>query len=821
MEGAQNVGAPGIPEVFRALETLSNSMRIVQKIQALQGQQLILQGQALEAQGQAIQAVQSGLSLLSQVSPPILQSSPADASTDIGPSHCVSKVVELPAKLVFSGKREELQRWLKDVEDFFESKKMKMAKGRLPAYLKEWYEKYEEEYGVFSNWESLKTELTERLKVTMERSIAQAKLQALRCTEALGVEKYNEAFSQLVGQLPHLWEEDVVEDYIKGLPNSIALDVVKAKTHTLLEIQKEAAKIEAFLSSRAKDAQGHRARQIRATPVQSLTRGDGSKEEKGSGHAVVIPSRVPPSRRSGGGDTETRAIGAEGMVVVESVKVAVTVDDLESGRSTGAMKREKCPRHMVNVVVPPSECVGESQGFQGSGSECSSGLCAALRVGACCDPATGACSQVIEGDCNAAGRNFAGVGISCAEASCPQPKGACCDSETGHCEQTTMGTCTNRMGSAWYGVGVPCEEHVCKKPSGACCFDDSTCSLVDVKMCIATGGKFQGPDTNCTDPRATCTPPLLTGACCLTSGVCAVTTNELCQGDECIAQGGEPLGANSNCLNSECTPAGACCFPDETCSLESAESCTGDGGIFQGDDTTCDGVNCDILPPSVACCLPSGDCIDVSERACTESGGSSSGTGSRCSGKFVRCPKPGACCVGDGECLYVVQEECEDQSGSFKGDKTRCAPGTCAFASKDGGGGLFGGSFFDGGFKLDGLKLDGLKFDGFFKGLDGLNFGKGEDLEGQGVVGEDGGLFKVPAEGIGQFDLKGFKLPDGLKDLPGSDGLDLKFKDPNLDFGKMGGDGMEKMMPGEGGKIFEGGDQMKEMLDLNFGGLKF
>uniref|UniRef100_A0A0G4FVC0 Ty3 transposon capsid-like protein domain-containing protein n=1 Tax=Chromera velia CCMP2878 TaxID=1169474 RepID=A0A0G4FVC0_9ALVE len=255
MEGAQNVGAPGIPEVFGALETLSNSMRIVQKTQALQGQQLTLQGQALETQGQAIQAVQSGFSLSSQVSPPIFQSSPAGVSTDIGPGHCASKVMELPAKLVFSSKREELQRWLKDVENFFElnevreSKKMKMAKGRLPAYLKEWYEKYEEEHGVFSNWESLKTELTERLKVTMERSIARAKLQALHCTEALGVEKYNEVFSQLVGQLPHLWEEDVVEDYIKGLPNSIALDVAKAKTHTLLETQKEAAEIEAFLSS--------------------------------------------------------------------------------------------------------------------------------------------------------------------------------------------------------------------------------------------------------------------------------------------------------------------------------------------------------------------------------------------------------------------------------------------------------------------------------------------------------------------------------------------------------------------------------------------
>uniref|UniRef100_A0A0G4GD56 Uncharacterized protein n=1 Tax=Chromera velia CCMP2878 TaxID=1169474 RepID=A0A0G4GD56_9ALVE len=130
MEDAQNVGALGIPEVFGALETFSL----------------------------------------------------AGASTDIGPGHCASKVVELPTKLVFSGKREELQRWLKDVEKFFElnevreSKKMKMAKGWLPAYLKEWYEKYEEEHGVFSNWESLKTELTERLKVTMERSIARVKL---------------------------------------------------------------------------------------------------------------------------------------------------------------------------------------------------------------------------------------------------------------------------------------------------------------------------------------------------------------------------------------------------------------------------------------------------------------------------------------------------------------------------------------------------------------------------------------------------------------------------------------------------------------------
>uniref|UniRef100_A0A0G4FVC3 Uncharacterized protein n=1 Tax=Chromera velia CCMP2878 TaxID=1169474 RepID=A0A0G4FVC3_9ALVE len=109
------------------------------------------------------------------------------------------------------------------------------------------------------------------------------------------------------------------------------------------------------------------------TPVQ--TRGDGGKEEKGSRHApVVIPSRVPPSRRSGGGDTETRALGAEGVVVVESMEVAVTVDDLESGRSTGAMKREKCPRHVIETTN--SGTWGVESFEEGDQNANGSGVCA-------------------------------------------------------------------------------------------------------------------------------------------------------------------------------------------------------------------------------------------------------------------------------------------------------------------------------------------------------------------------------------------------------------------------------------------------------------
>uniref|UniRef100_A0A0G4HJ27 Uncharacterized protein n=1 Tax=Chromera velia CCMP2878 TaxID=1169474 RepID=A0A0G4HJ27_9ALVE len=120
------------------------------------------------------------------------------------------------------------------------------------------------------------------------------------------------------------------------------------------------------------DAQGHRAGQIIATPVQ--TRGDGGNEEKSSGHAMVIPSRVPPSRRSRGGDTETRALRAEGVVVVESVEVAVMVDDLESRRSTGVMKREKCPRHVTETT---NSGTWDAESFkEGDQNANGSGVCA-------------------------------------------------------------------------------------------------------------------------------------------------------------------------------------------------------------------------------------------------------------------------------------------------------------------------------------------------------------------------------------------------------------------------------------------------------------
>uniref|UniRef100_A0A0G4GD62 Uncharacterized protein n=1 Tax=Chromera velia CCMP2878 TaxID=1169474 RepID=A0A0G4GD62_9ALVE len=119
-----------------------------------------------------------------------------------------------------------------------------------------------------------------------------------------------------------------------------------------------------------------------ATPVQ--TRRDGGKEEKGSGHAVVIPSRVLPSRRSGGGDTETRALGAEGVVFMESVEVAVTVDDLESGRSTGAMKREKCPQHMVSVIETTNSGTWGTESFEeGDQNANGSRVCALCTVSPC------------------------------------------------------------------------------------------------------------------------------------------------------------------------------------------------------------------------------------------------------------------------------------------------------------------------------------------------------------------------------------------------------------------------------------------------------
>uniref|UniRef100_A0A0G4GT84 Retrotransposon gag domain-containing protein n=1 Tax=Chromera velia CCMP2878 TaxID=1169474 RepID=A0A0G4GT84_9ALVE len=94
--------------------------------------------------------------------------------------------------------------------------------------LKEWFDLYEVENGPFQNWESLKAALIEHYSDTLARQKARKDLKKCQCIGA-GVNDYNKRFKPLVAKLKgRLIKEDIVEDYISGLPADVRLETNKA-----------------------------------------------------------------------------------------------------------------------------------------------------------------------------------------------------------------------------------------------------------------------------------------------------------------------------------------------------------------------------------------------------------------------------------------------------------------------------------------------------------------------------------------------------------------------------------------------------------------
>uniref|UniRef100_A0A0G4G268 Ty3 transposon capsid-like protein domain-containing protein n=1 Tax=Chromera velia CCMP2878 TaxID=1169474 RepID=A0A0G4G268_9ALVE len=162
------------------------------------------------------------------------------------------KLYEAPA--LFSGVRAKLTRWLKDVEDFYKLEKVLdldkvlVAKNRISQDLKEWFDLYKVEKGPFQNWESLKAALIEHYSDTLARQKARKDLKKFRCTGA-GVDDYNKRFKPLVAKLKgRLIKEDIVEDYISGLPVDVHLETNKAHPVNLVIAMKMASELEVFLS---------------------------------------------------------------------------------------------------------------------------------------------------------------------------------------------------------------------------------------------------------------------------------------------------------------------------------------------------------------------------------------------------------------------------------------------------------------------------------------------------------------------------------------------------------------------------------------------
>uniref|UniRef100_A0A0G4I2V9 Ty3 transposon capsid-like protein domain-containing protein n=1 Tax=Chromera velia CCMP2878 TaxID=1169474 RepID=A0A0G4I2V9_9ALVE len=172
-------------------------------------------------------------------------------STTASSSHYM-KLCEAPA--LFSGVRAKLTRWLKDVEDFYKLEKVLdldkvlVAKNRMSQDFKEWFNLYEVENGPFQNWESLKAALIEHYSDTLATQKARKDLKKCRCTGA-GVDDYNKRFKPLVMKLKGwLIKEDIVKDYISGLPADIRLETNKAHPVNLVIAMKTASELEVFLS---------------------------------------------------------------------------------------------------------------------------------------------------------------------------------------------------------------------------------------------------------------------------------------------------------------------------------------------------------------------------------------------------------------------------------------------------------------------------------------------------------------------------------------------------------------------------------------------
>jgi len=104
-------------------------------------------------------------------------------------------------------------------------------------------------------------------------------------------------------------------------------------------------------------------------------------------------------------------------------------------------------------------CEGASGIYQGNDTVCSPNPCTALPSGACCDPATSACSVTTPDVCALNSANYQGDGSACSPSPCPPaPTGACC--VNGVCSVRTLLACNSSSGT-YVGDGSACGAFVC------------------------------------------------------------------------------------------------------------------------------------------------------------------------------------------------------------------------------------------------------------------------------------------------------------------------------------------------------------------------
>lgn len=238
------------------------------------------------------------------------------------------------------------------------------------------------------------------------------------------------------------------------------------------------------------------------------------------------------------------------------------------------------------------------------------------------------------------------------------PVGGCCYAD-GSCSVLSEAVCI-ATGGIYEGDETDCSPNPCPQPTGRCCFSNGSCVDDQTESeCIVAGGIDWLEGETCAG--APCEQP--TGACCDSDGDCLIVEEELC--------GDDYLGDGTICSPNPCPqPTGACCefgFISFTCAITTEANCEGD---YQGDGTTCSPDPC--VQPTGACCT-TGVCAIETQADCVAADGDYQGDGTVCSPN--PCPQPaGACCAPDGACTIRTQAAC---AGDYQGHFTVCNPNPC------------------------------------------------------------------------------------------------------------------------------------------------
>lgn len=161
----------------------------------------------------------------------------------------------------------------------------------------------------------------------------------------------------------------------------------------------------------------------------------------------------------------------------------------------------------------------------------------------------------------------------------------------------------------------------CQGGTGACCMPDGSCVQTTAGDCAASGGVYQGDDTDC----ATSNCVELPQACCFEGTGGCVNLKP----SDCMAAGGVPGGVGTACATYDCFATGAACLPDGTCVDDVTEDeAIAMGGTYMGDGTTCGDVVCP--DPVGAACFPNGFCLQLTEAEAIAAGATWAGPGTNC-----------------------------------------------------------------------------------------------------------------------------------------------------------------------------------------------